>query len=79
MRSDLDTTFTNKLQITKGNTPILNNVQIKHYVQNTVDQIFASPLFKYRNQLAYQVAIISNDKTVNAFATSSGDILFGFA
>lgn len=63
-------------QITNNRSeyPILNNSQIKNYVQNIVDQILFSPLIKYRHSFAYQVTIISDDNTVNAFATPGGYI-----
>lgn len=54
--------------------PILNNAQIKNYVQNIVNQILLSPLIKYRNRFLYQVSIINNNNTVNAFATPGGYI-----
>ncbi|MGQ9819765.1 MAG: M48 family metallopeptidase [Candidatus Kapaibacteriales bacterium] len=54
--------------------PILNNTQAKNYIQSIVDEILLSPLIKYRNKFAYQVTIIRDDKTVNAFATPGGYI-----
>lgn len=54
--------------------PTLNDAQIVGYVQEIVNQIINSPKIKYRNTFKYQVTIISDDKTVNAFATPGGFI-----
>lgn len=54
--------------------PILNNLQIKDYVQNIVDQIKLSPKVKYSNTFKYQVTVINRNDVVNAFATPGGYI-----
>lgn len=52
--------------------PILNNAEVVNYVQGIVNRIIQSPAIKYRNYFKYQVTIIGDDKTVNAFATPGG-------
>ncbi|MCX7908932.1 MAG: M48 family metallopeptidase [Ignavibacteria bacterium] len=56
------------------NYPILNNSQITQYVQNIVNDIINSPKIKYKKTFKYQVTIINDDNTVNAFATPGGFI-----
>lgn len=52
--------------------PILNNPEVVNYVQNIVNRIVQSTAIKYRNFFRYEVTIIRDDKTVNAFATPGG-------
>ena len=54
--------------------PILNNAQATSYLQNMVNRIVQSDDVKYRGQFPYQVTIINDAKTVNAFATPGGYI-----
>jgi predicted Zn-dependent protease len=54
--------------------PILNDAEVVNYVQNIVNHIIQSPAIKYRSFFKYEVTIIRNDKTVNAFATPGGSI-----
>lgn len=54
--------------------PILNNAEVVNYVQSIVNRIIQSPAIKYRNFFKYEVTIIHDDKTINAFATPGGSI-----
>lgn len=54
--------------------PILNNESVRGYVQQVVNRVIQSPEIKYRGRFPYQVTIINDDKTVNAFATPGGYI-----
>jgi len=54
--------------------PILNNPQIKQYLQGMVNEIIQSPEVKYRGTFPYQVEVINDDKTINAFCTPGGYI-----
>jgi predicted Zn-dependent protease len=54
--------------------PILKNEAVRGYVQNVVNTIIKSPQIKYRGKFPYQVTIINDDKTLNAFATPGGYI-----
>ncbi|MDQ1265828.1 MAG: beta-barrel assembly-enhancing protease [Bacteroidota bacterium] len=52
--------------------PILNQSAAGNYVQNIANEIANSPDINYRGVFAYQVRIIADDKTINAFATPGG-------
>ncbi|MCX7880058.1 MAG: M48 family metallopeptidase [Ignavibacteria bacterium] len=54
--------------------PILNNLSVKNYVQNILNKIINSPSIKFRNTFKYELTIINDDKTINAFATPGGYI-----
>lgn len=54
--------------------PILNNPQIKQYLQTMVNDLIQSPEVKYRGVFPYTVEVINDDKTVNAFCTPGGYI-----
>ncbi len=54
--------------------PILNNAQVRGYLQGIVDEILRSPEIKYRDKFSYQVTVINDDRTLNAFATPGGYI-----
>jgi beta-barrel assembly-enhancing protease len=54
--------------------PILNNPQIKQYVQSLVTDLVQSPEVKFRGTFPYTVEIINDDKTINAFCTPGGYI-----
>lgn len=54
--------------------PILNNEQVRSYVQGIVNDILKSPEIKFKGIFPYSVQIIHDDKTVNAFCTPGGYI-----
>lgn len=54
--------------------PILNNDQVRGYLQGIVDEILRSPEIKYRDKFSYRVTVINDDRTLNAFATPGGYI-----
>ncbi len=54
--------------------PILNNEQVRGYLQGIVDEILRSPSIEYRDRFAYQVTVINDDRTLNAFCTPGGYI-----
>ena len=54
--------------------PILNNPAAEKYLQDMINQILQSPEVKYRKTFAYDVKIINDDRTVNAFCTPGGYI-----
>jgi predicted Zn-dependent protease len=54
--------------------PILNNEQVRGYVQGIVDRIVLSPQIRYRGTFAYRVTVLRDDGTVNAFCTPGGYI-----
>ncbi len=55
--------------------PILKNrPEVKAYVANVVNRILQSPEVKKRNVYPYQVEIIADDQTINAFCTPGGYI-----
>jgi beta-barrel assembly-enhancing protease len=51
--------------------PILNNPEVRNYVQGIVNTILTSPNIKNRD-FNYTVSIINDDKTVNAFSIPGG-------
>jgi beta-barrel assembly-enhancing protease len=55
--------------------PILQGApEAKAYVRNIVNTVLASPEVKKRGVYAYQVELIRDDKTINAFCTPGGYI-----
>lgn len=54
--------------------PVLNNAVARTYVQSIVNKIITAPDVKYRGTFPYQVEIINDDNTVNAFCTPGGYI-----
>lgn len=54
--------------------PILNDPAAEAYVQNMVDQILQSDEIEYRDVFVYDVKIIRDDNTVNAFCAPGGYI-----
>ncbi len=54
--------------------PILNNQPVKQYIQAMVNDLLQSPEVKYKGKFAYQVEVIHDDKTINAFCTPGGYI-----
>ncbi len=54
--------------------PILNNPQATAYVQAIVDEIILSPEVRYADVFPYEVRIVHDDETVNAFALPGGYI-----
>ena len=54
--------------------PILDNPEVKQYLQNMVDEIIKSPHIQYRNVFAYKVEVIEKDNVINAFCTPGGYI-----
>jgi beta-barrel assembly-enhancing protease len=54
--------------------PILNNPGVKQYVQGMINEIIKSDQVLYRGTFPYQVEIIQDDKTINAFCTPGGYI-----
>lgn len=54
--------------------PILQNESVRSYVQGIVNKIVQSPQIKYRGKFPYNVTIINDDQTINAFATPGGYI-----
>ena len=53
--------------------PVLNDARVTGYVQGIVNRIVQSPNVKNKN-FRYQVTVIHDDKTVNAFAIPGGPI-----
>jgi predicted Zn-dependent protease len=53
--------------------PVLNNESVRSYVQNIANTIKGSSLIKYK-VFPYDVTIIKDDKTVNAFCIPGGSI-----
>src|SRR4051812_20305349 len=53
--------------------PILNNPNVRNYVQGIVNRIVQSPNVKNKD-FNYTVTIIHDDKTVNAFTLPGGPI-----
>ncbi len=51
--------------------PVLNDATLKNYVQGIVNKIVSSPVIKNR-VFKYEVTIIKDDKTVNAFCIPGG-------
>ncbi len=58
----------------KANFPILNNSEIKNYVQEIVNRIIQSPSVKFKGEFFYKVEIINDDAVINAFCTPAGYI-----
>lgn len=56
--------------------PELNNPRARQYLQNICNRIIQAPEIKYRDLFKYEVRIIDDDKTVNAFAIPGGYIYF---
>jgi predicted Zn-dependent protease len=54
--------------------PILNDAQAESYVQNMADEILKSDEIKYGDVFVYDVKIIHDDNTVNAFCAPGGYI-----
>lgn len=54
--------------------PILNNVAAEQYLQNMVNSILVSDEIEYRDEFVYDVKIIHDDNTVNAFCAPGGYI-----
>jgi predicted Zn-dependent protease len=54
--------------------PILNNSDVKNYVQGIVNTIIKSPIIEYRGKFAYSVEIINRDDIINAFCAPGGYI-----
>lgn len=57
--------------------PILNeqqNPEVYRYVRNITQRILNSGKVKYKNEFKWQVKIINDNKTLNAFATPGGYI-----
>lgn len=52
--------------------PMLNNPAAKAYLQNMTDAILLSDEIKYRDDFVYDIKIIYDDNTVNAFAAPGG-------
>lgn len=57
-----------------GQYPMLNDATIRNYVQNITNRILQSPEIKYRSVFPYNVHIINDAQTVNAFCTPGGYI-----
>jgi predicted Zn-dependent protease len=51
--------------------PVLNDATLKNYVQGIVNKIVSSPVIKNR-VFSYEVTLIRDDKTVNAFCIPGG-------
>lgn len=57
--------------------PILNeqqNPEVYRYIRNITQRILNSGKVRYKNEFKWQVKIIDDDKTLNAFATPGGYI-----
>lgn len=54
--------------------PILQSAAAVKYVQDIVESIIESPLIIYKDVFPYEVRIINDDETVNAFALPGGYI-----
>jgi len=54
--------------------PVLQNEAARRYVQSLVDRIVSTPEIRYRGKFAYQVTLLYDDQTVNAFCTPGGYI-----
>lgn len=54
--------------------PVLNSPAVRQYVQGIVNDLIQSPDVKYKGKFPYQVEIIRDDKTINAFCTPGGYI-----
>jgi predicted Zn-dependent protease len=54
--------------------PEQGNVEVYNYVRGITQRILNSGQVPYRNQFAWQVKIIKDDKTLNAFCTPGGYI-----
>lgn len=63
-----------EMQNTPQEYPILNNPQATAYVQAIVDEIIQSPEVRYADVFPYEVRIVHDDETVNAFALPGGYI-----
>lgn len=63
-----------EIKTNKKEYPLLQNDQVRSYVQGIVDNLIRSPAIEYRDQFVYDVKIINDDKTVNAFCTPGGYI-----
>lgn len=63
-----------QIEADRKSFPILNNSQLKNYVQKLIDEILKSPEVKYKSKFAYKVEIIDNNDIINAFCTPGGYI-----
>lgn len=54
--------------------PIMNNPAVKQYIQTMINEIIRSEYVQYRGTFPYQVEIVADDKTINAFCTPGGYI-----
>ncbi|CAN5433459.1 M48 family metalloprotease [soil metagenome] len=66
--------FDQEIRADSKQYPILNNAVARSYVQTIVNKILSAPSIKYRGTFPYQVEIINDDNTVNAFCTPGGYI-----
>lgn len=62
------------IRATPQQYPILQNEEIRSYVQGIVNKVVQSPAIQYRGKFPYTVTIINDDKTINAFCTPGGYI-----
>lgn len=54
--------------------PLLDNPEIKNYLQKMIDEIVKSPEIKYRKEFAYKIEVIDKENIINAFCTPGGYI-----
>jgi len=66
--------FDQQIRADAAQYPVLKNPAVREYVQAIVNKIITAPDVKYRGTFPYQVEIINDDKTVNAFCTPGGYI-----
>ncbi len=63
-----------EIDANRAEYPLLNDASVRSYVQQMVNQITRSPAVKYRGTFAYDVKVIHDDQTYNAFCTPGGYI-----
>ena len=65
--------FAEELKQNAKEYPLYHNVKVKDYIKTKIfDEILASPAVSKKNVYNYQLEIIDNDSTLNAFAVPGG-------
>jgi predicted Zn-dependent protease len=71
---NLGAQFDRQIRANPAEYPILKNPAARKYVQAIVAELKTAPSVDYADRFPYQVEIINDDKTVNAFCTPGGYI-----